>query len=69
MRLAIPGNDGAFDQESRKAVEPIEIDTWFHVVSSKANADVVSDGMITTQVSIDLSPNTVGTIYQVISNH
>ncbi len=57
MRLTMPGNDGAYDKGSRKVVEPIEIETWFHVVSSLANANVVSDEMITTQVGIDLGPN------------
>ncbi|RDW69186.1 zinc metalloprotease [Aspergillus mulundensis] len=33
-KLSISGNHGAADQESRKALEPIEIETWFHVVSS-----------------------------------
>lgn len=51
MRLTMPGNDGAYDKGSRKVVEPIEIETWFHVVSSLANANVVSDEMITTQLS------------------
>lgn len=69
VRLTMPGNDGAYDQESRKAVEPIEIETWFHVVSSKANANVVSDEMITTQVSIYPSPTAVGIIYQVVSKY
>ncbi|KAL2863607.1 zinc metalloprotease [Aspergillus lucknowensis] len=39
------------DQESRKAVEPIEIATWFHVVSSKANGNIVSDEMLAAQLS------------------
>ncbi|KAL4860913.1 hypothetical protein BDV12DRAFT_191422 [Aspergillus spectabilis] len=50
-RLASLANDAASDGESRIAIEPIEIKTWFHVVSSKASGDVVSDGMIATQLS------------------
>ncbi|KAL4912205.1 hypothetical protein BDW62DRAFT_26713 [Aspergillus aurantiobrunneus] len=50
-RLSVSGNDRLFDQESRKAIEPIEIETWFHIVSSKESGNVVSDGMIATQLS------------------
>lgn len=35
--------------EARKA--PITIDTWFHIVSSEANEDQVTDDMINSQVS------------------
>lgn len=54
-RLKNSDNDLAVDQGSRRVMEPIEIETWFHVVSSEASGDMVSDGMITTQVS----PNTM----------
>ncbi|KAL4940990.1 hypothetical protein BDV06DRAFT_9688 [Aspergillus oleicola] len=50
-RLSVLGSDNALDQESRKAAEPIKIETWFHIVSSEANSDAVSDGMIATQLS------------------
>jgi hypothetical protein len=50
-KLSALENDGIVEQGSRKALEPIEIEVWFHVVSSKASGDVVSDGMIATQVS------------------
>jgi hypothetical protein len=43
-------DDPAVNQGSRKAVEPIEIATWFHVVSSKASGDVVSEQMLNTQL-------------------
>lgn len=38
--------------ESRIVLTPIEIDTWFHIVSSQAAADLVSDEMVNSQVSI-----------------
>ncbi|KAL5046948.1 hypothetical protein BDW71DRAFT_206775 [Aspergillus fruticulosus] len=50
-KLSVLGNDGTLEQESRKALGPIEIETWFHVVSSKASSNMVSDGMIATQFS------------------
>ncbi|KAJ0423811.1 hypothetical protein BJY00DRAFT_25726 [Aspergillus carlsbadensis] len=50
-RLSAQVDDPAVNQGSRKAVEPIEIATWFHVVSSKANGDVVSEQMLNTQLS------------------
>ncbi|KAL1999203.1 hypothetical protein VTN02DRAFT_4890 [Thermoascus thermophilus] len=36
---------------SRETLTPIEIDTWFHIVSSEAQADLVTDEMITAQFS------------------
>ena len=30
---------------------PIEIETWFHIITSKAKQDQVSDDMINSQVS------------------
>ncbi|KAL4996135.1 hypothetical protein BDV10DRAFT_115238 [Aspergillus recurvatus] len=50
-KLSVLGNDGILEQESRKALESIEIETWFHIVSSKASGDLVSDDMIATQLS------------------
>ncbi|KAL5336157.1 hypothetical protein BJX70DRAFT_390168 [Aspergillus crustosus] len=50
-RLGTLANGAPSDEESRVAPEPIEIETWFHVVSSKASGDMVSDEMITTQLS------------------
>ncbi|KAL4881529.1 hypothetical protein BJY04DRAFT_60866 [Aspergillus karnatakaensis] len=50
-KLGTIAADAAFDQESRVATEPIKIETWFHVVSSKASGDIVTDGMIDTQLS------------------
>ncbi|KAL4801425.1 hypothetical protein BDV18DRAFT_154935 [Aspergillus unguis] len=49
--LSVSGIAVEYDQESRTAPEPIEIGTWFHIVSSEAHADVVSDEMISTQLS------------------
>lgn len=42
-------NSNATDSEARGG--PIEIETWFHIVSSKAEAGQVSDDMINSQVS------------------
>ncbi|KAL4958804.1 zinc metalloprotease [Aspergillus stella-maris] len=50
-RLRLLRKDDLLDQESRKALEPIEIETWFHIVNSEASSDAVSDGMIATQLS------------------
>ena len=36
--------------QARKA--PIEIETWFHIVSSKSESSQVSDDMINAQVSV-----------------
>jgi hypothetical protein len=44
-------NDTSINSEARAAVIPIEIDTWFHIVSGGADAEVVSDEMIISQVS------------------
>lgn len=43
--------DESVGSESREILEPIEIDTWFHIVSSEAAAQLVSDEMVTAQVS------------------
>lgn len=37
-------------EESREVVPWIEIETWFHIVSSNEAANTVSDDMITSQV-------------------
>ncbi|GAD97344.1 metalloprotease MEP1 [Paecilomyces variotii No. 5] len=34
-----------------ESLAPIEIDTWFHIVSTKAHADSVTDKMISNQLS------------------
>jgi hypothetical protein len=39
--------------QARKA--PIEIDTWFHIISSKSETAQVSDDMINSQVSFAFS--------------
>lgn len=49
---------GAFESQTdsvpydmRRALEPIEIETWFHIVSGETDADLVTDEMVTLQVS------------------
>ncbi|KAE8144638.1 hypothetical protein BDV25DRAFT_89194 [Aspergillus avenaceus] len=37
--------------ESRTVVAPIEIDTWFHIISGEADAETVTDEMIEFQLS------------------
>ncbi|KAF7595125.1 hypothetical protein BBP40_007092 [Aspergillus hancockii] len=44
-------NDTSINSKTRAAVIPIEIDTWFHIVSSEADAELVSDEMIISQLS------------------
>ncbi|RHZ64317.1 hypothetical protein CDV55_100364 [Aspergillus turcosus] len=48
---------GAFESQTdsvpyhmRRALEPIEIETWFHIVSGEADADLVTDEMVTLQL-------------------
>ncbi|RHZ43344.1 uncharacterized protein CDV56_100567 [Aspergillus thermomutatus] len=48
---------GAFESQidsvsydMRRALEPIEIETWFHIVSGETDADLVTDEMITLQL-------------------
>ncbi|GIJ84150.1 hypothetical protein Asppvi_002990 [Aspergillus pseudoviridinutans] len=41
--------------DMRRALEPIEIETWFHIVSGETDADLVTDEMVTLQVSLHLS--------------
>ncbi|KAI9368642.1 hypothetical protein BJX61DRAFT_537100 [Aspergillus egyptiacus] len=50
-RMSVSDNGTAANQESRAAAEPIEIETWFHIVSSNGSDDAVSDSMIATQLS------------------
>ncbi|PWY78388.1 hypothetical protein BO94DRAFT_174614 [Aspergillus sclerotioniger CBS 115572] len=38
-------------EDNREAVSSIEIETWFHIVSSNGAANTVSDEMITSQLS------------------
>ncbi|KAL4898439.1 hypothetical protein BDV59DRAFT_197348 [Aspergillus ambiguus] len=45
------GGGGGPSTESRKIETPIEIDTWFHIVSTPANAGLVTDEMIKGQLS------------------
>lgn len=44
------GNE-ATGSESRVILAPIEIDLWFHIVSSEAAAELVSEEMVDAQVS------------------
>lgn len=46
----VKGDDGSND-----ALSPIQIDTWFHIVSTNDQMDLVTDDMIMSQVSIDRS--------------
>lgn len=45
-------HDSASEYTERQITNQIEIDTWFHIVCSEANAELVSDTMIASQVSI-----------------
>ncbi|GFF21678.1 metalloprotease MEP1 [Aspergillus terreus] len=53
QKLASPPseNESAEGYESRKIEAPIEIDTWFHILSTEENADLISDAMINDQLS------------------
>lgn len=44
-------NERASASENRVILAPIEIDTWFHIVSSEAAAKSISDEMVLAQVS------------------
>ncbi|KAJ5738246.1 Extracellular metalloprotease [Penicillium malachiteum] len=46
----IQSNSSIITSEARNA--PIEIETWFHIVSTQANRDQVTDYMINSQLSI-----------------
>lgn len=46
----VKGDDGSSD-----VLSPIQIDTWFHIVSTNDKMDFVTDDMIMSQVSIDCS--------------
>ncbi|KAE8306483.1 extracellular metalloprotease [Aspergillus transmontanensis] len=39
------------DSESRAAITPIEIDTWFHIITGEAGTESISDEMIADQLS------------------
>lgn len=53
-RLSLMEAEAAVDGSgSRETLTPIEIDTRFHIVSSEAQADLVTDEMIMAQVSLD----------------
>ncbi|GAB1211085.1 hypothetical protein ATERTT37_000197 [Aspergillus terreus] len=51
QKLASPPSEyeSAEGYESRKVVAQIEIDTWFHILSTEENADLISDAMINDQ--------------------
>lgn len=42
------------DSESRAAITPIVIDTWFHIITGEAGTELISDEMIADQVSGDI---------------
>ncbi|GAB1193135.1 hypothetical protein APSETT444_002338 [Aspergillus pseudonomiae] len=42
-------NHNPVDSESRAAVAPIEIDTWFHIVTGEAETESISDEMVADQ--------------------
>ncbi|GAB1202211.1 extracellular metalloprotease [Aspergillus pseudonomiae] len=44
-------NHNPVDSESRAAVAPIEIDTWFHIVTGEAETESISDEMVADQLS------------------
>ncbi|OJJ30742.1 hypothetical protein ASPWEDRAFT_120224 [Aspergillus wentii DTO 134E9] len=44
-------NQYVVGHESRERVTPIEIETWFHIVSSEEESEIVTDGMINEQLS------------------
>ncbi|KAJ5710716.1 Extracellular metalloprotease [Penicillium malachiteum] len=46
----IQSNSSIITSEARNA--PIEIETWFHIISTQANRDQVTDYMINSQLSI-----------------
>ena len=52
-RLSALGSQGynSVDSESRAAATPIEIETWFHIVTGEAGTESISDEMIADQVS------------------
>lgn len=41
-------SSGSYDM--RRALEPIEIETWFHIVSGETDADLVTDEMVILQL-------------------
>ncbi|KAL5686117.1 hypothetical protein EMGR_003337 [Emarellia grisea] len=42
-------SSGSYDM--RRALEPIEIETWFHIVSGETDADLVTDEMVILQLT------------------
>ncbi|RAL10785.1 zinc metalloprotease [Aspergillus homomorphus CBS 101889] len=50
MRASEPKISSGSNYEAREAIKPIEIETWFHVVSSQEAANSVSDQMIASQL-------------------
>lgn len=57
--MSIPRTNSSFVYETREAESTIEIETWFHIVSSQAAANSVSDQMIASQVCFVLSPRSL----------
>ena len=47
-------HDSASESTDRQVTYQIEIDTWFHIVSSEEDAELVADTMIVSQVSFKL---------------
>lgn len=45
-------HNSASESQDRQIMNQIEIDTWFHIICGEADAEMVSDTMIASQVSI-----------------
>jgi hypothetical protein len=52
---AFESKPSSVSYDMRRALEPIEIETWFHIVSGETDADLVTDEMVILQVSLHLS--------------
>ena len=48
--LSQVNNDEASPDASEARQGPIEIDTWFHIISSQSEVDQVTDSMVNSQV-------------------
>lgn len=51
---ALEKENEAAGSQGRVVLEPIEIDLWFHIVSSEAAAELVTEEMVNGQVSCPL---------------
>lgn len=51
---AVEKENEASGSQGRVLLEPIEIDLWFHIVSSEASAELVTEEMVNGQVSCPL---------------